>query len=44
MGAAELSHDGEKSGSTIRIDQLKSRPASYAVFFHCQTDLVETQR
>ncbi len=32
-----------KSGSTIRIDQLK--PAGgYAVYFHCQTDLVETFR
>jgi hypothetical protein len=37
-----------KSGSTIRIDQIKSetRPAAnqYAVFFHCQTNLVETFR
>ena len=37
-----------KSGSTIRIDQIKSeiRPAAnqYAIFFHCQTSLVETFR
>jgi hypothetical protein len=33
-----------KSGSTIRIDQVKSAPNQYAVYFHCQTDLVETFR
>jgi hypothetical protein len=33
-----------KSGSTIRIDQIKSAANQYAVFFHCQTDLVETFR
>ena len=33
-----------KSGSTIRIDQVKSTPGQYAVYFHCQTDLVETFR
>ena len=33
-----------KSGSTIRIDQLKSDTDGYAVYFHCQTDLVETFR
>ena len=37
-----------KSGSTIRIDQITSetRPAvnEYAMFFHCQTNLVETFR
>jgi len=33
-----------KSGSTVRIDQLKSEPGGYAVYFHCQTDLVETFR
>jgi len=32
------------SGSTIRIDQLKSTGNRYAVFFHCQTNLVETFR
>jgi len=33
-----------KSGSTIRIDQLKTQAGGYAVYFHCQTDLVETFR
>ncbi len=33
-----------KSGSTIRIDQVKSADNQYAVYFHCQTDLVETFR
>ncbi len=33
-----------KSGSTIRIDQVKTEPGAYAVYFHCQTDLVETFR
>jgi hypothetical protein len=33
-----------KSGSTIRIDQLKPAAGGYAVYFHCQTDLVETFR
>jgi uncharacterized protein DUF1801 len=33
-----------KSGSTVRIDQLKSEASGYAVYFHCQTDLVETFR
>jgi hypothetical protein len=33
-----------KSGSTIRIDQVKTEPGGYAVYFHCQTDLVETFR
>jgi Domain of unknown function (DU1801) len=33
-----------KSGSTIRIDQVKSVTNQYAVYFHCQTDLVETFR
>src|ERR1017187_6318715 len=27
-----------KSGSTIRIDRVKSTPNQYAVYFHCQTD------
>jgi hypothetical protein len=30
------------SGSTIRIDRVKSADNQVAVFFHCQTDLVET--
>ena len=33
-----------KSGSTIRIDQVKSTTGQYAVYFHCQTDLVDTFR
>jgi hypothetical protein len=33
-----------KSGSTIRIDRVKSTDNRYAVYFHCQTDLVETFR
>src|SRR5262245_59403041 len=32
------------SGSTIRIDRVKSPGNQVAVFFHCQTDLVETFR
>ncbi len=33
-----------RSGSTLRIDQVKSTADQYAVYFHCQTDLVETFR
>ena len=33
-----------RSGSTIRIDRIKSRPGRYAMYFHCQTTLVETFR
>jgi hypothetical protein len=33
-----------KSGSTIRIDRMKSEANGYAVYFHCQTDLVDTFR
>ncbi len=33
-----------KSGSTIRIDTLKSQPGRYAMYFHCQTNLVSTFR
>ena len=32
------------SGSTIRIDWKKAHPAQYAMYFHCQTNLVETFR
>ncbi|MGO8911898.1 MAG: DUF1801 domain-containing protein [Bradyrhizobium sp.] len=32
------------SGSTIRIDRIKSTANQYAVYFHCQTDLVATFR
>ena len=33
-----------KSGSTIRIDSLKSAANGYALYFNCQTDLVDTFR
>src|SRR5437660_1647518 len=33
-----------KSGSTIRIDRVKSAANQYAVYFHCQSDLVATLR
>jgi hypothetical protein len=33
-----------KSGSTIRIDRVKGSVRQYAVYFHCQTDLVATFR
>jgi hypothetical protein len=33
-----------KSGSTVRIDAIKSAANQYAVYFHCQTNLVETFR
>ncbi len=33
-----------KSGSTVRIDQVKSEAGQVAVYFHCQTNLVETFR
>ena len=32
------------SGSTVRIDGVKSVPNQYAIYFHCQTNLVETFR
>ena len=33
-----------KSGSTVRIDWKKARPDEIAMYFNCQTDLVETFR
>jgi len=33
-----------KSGSTIRIDRVKSSADQVALYFHCQTDLVATFR
>ncbi len=33
-----------KSGTTIRIDQVRSSAADYAVFVNCRTTLVETFR
>ncbi|WP_050426485.1 DUF1801 domain-containing protein [Bradyrhizobium tropiciagri] len=32
------------SGSTVRIDQVKPATDQVAVYFHCQTNLVETFR
>ena len=32
------------SGSTIRIDQMKPAADQVAIYFHCQTNLVETFR
>ncbi len=31
-----------KSGSLVRIDQIKSATGKYALYFHCQTTLVDT--
>ena len=31
-----------KSGSLVRIDQIKSQEGKYAMYFHCQTTLVDT--
>lgn len=31
-----------KSGSLIRIDQIESQQEKYAMYFHCQTTLVDT--
>jgi hypothetical protein len=33
-----------RSGTTIRIDRVKAAPDRYALYFHCQTNLVETFR
>lgn len=33
-----------KSGSTVRIDWKKARPDECAMYFHCQTTLIETFR
>jgi hypothetical protein len=33
-----------KSGSTIRLDRVKASADRYALYFHCQTDLVATFR
>ena len=32
------------SGSTIRIDWKKAKPTEYAMYFNCQTNLIETFR
>ena len=31
-----------KSGSLIRVDRIKSQEGKYAMYFHCQTTLVDT--
>ena len=33
-----------KSGSTIRVDWKKGQRSQYAMYFHCQTDLIQTFR
>lgn len=33
-----------KSGTTIRIDAVKSEPGRYALYVHCQTNLVASFR
>ena len=33
-----------RSGSAIRIDRIKSGHSQYAMFFHCQTNLIATFR
>ena len=33
-----------KSGTTVRIDQIKRRPGHYGMFVHCQTSLLTTYR
>ena len=33
-----------RSGSTIRIDSRKADPQTYAMYFHCQTDLIHRFR
>ena len=42
MGPAELSHRSEPEHDPHR--RVKSRPGRYAMYFHCQTTLVETFR
>lgn len=33
-----------KSGTTIRLDQIKSKPGKYGMYVHCQTSLLQTYR
>jgi Domain of unknown function (DU1801) len=33
-----------RSGSTIRIDRVKNSESRFALYVHCQTDLIETFR
>ena len=43
-GQASYLTSETKSGSTVRIDRVKASGNQYAVYFHCQTNLVETFR
>ena len=33
-----------KTGTTLRIDQVKDAPSRYALYFNCKTDLAATYR
>ncbi len=44
MGRAAYVTSESKSGSTVRIGWTASRPSEYAMYFHCQTNLVESFR
>ena len=33
-----------KSGTTIRLDQIKSDDGKFALYLHCQTSLIESYR
>jgi hypothetical protein len=41
-GQASYITSQTKSGSTIRIDAVKNSCDKYAMYFHCQTTLVDT--
>jgi hypothetical protein len=43
-GQASYLTSDSKSGSTVRIDRVKAAEGQVAVYFHCQTNLVETFR
>jgi hypothetical protein len=43
-GQVSFLTSASKSGSTIRIDRVKSAENQVAVYFHCQTNLVGTFR
>lgn len=43
-GQVSFLTSASRSGSTIRIDRVKSKGDQVAVYFHCQTNLVETFR
>jgi len=43
-GQASYVTSQTKSGTTIRIDTLKGEEERYALFVHCQTNLIETFR